>query len=1082
MDKTLICHPAVPDNVIHNLVTRDAALWVASGLDEDPSARAALAAIIQLPWRLVLSESSNADLIAAFRATHRFERSRGFVHVVASDPETLSLPRQSLPVYLLNGRDDATDRRESPVLSGNARLRRRLNMINQLVEARPRQLVAIVSGDAQPLDDIIDLWTDEFSAQLALLDPTSAQQPRVEQWLMQSAAPPAIDYVQIGVDALAESLSAAVSSEMPEDRVVVRVQLPSKQSGDVDVSDCDLVEQPVLDRYDIIQSRYLRPLQADELPEEELIGFFDRSRQSWLPYAAGVPWSRSRNAPTNCIKALQSVSEGGSDGNRILVIASEAGAGGTTFARQIAFESARAGFVTLVAKPAVFRPNATALASYLHRVQQKISQTFSSDHFTADEERNDAAEPAVLIVFDVQHWQGRERELRSFVSELTRSGRSAVVLYVTSARVNDELANSGRVELLDTLFHQITREEALSLGHHLNAFLAPRQRDRTDDQWLAFWESTRPGPEFSATSFWVALDFWLKRQFDLGESIQTWLFQQFQAAECSDAFRIALLEIGSLSIERLGMPEAMLPPTPAGEFPFSVQLDQARDMVPGLALVRAVTASERQWAIAHDVLARYLLAATYFNREMLSRLSMADAQDPVHLRLKLLRRIATRTAITQPTHRHLAMDFAVNVLKLDREGNQEFHRYWKEVLEILEDMPEVVWNTSRTFNHHVAISRRRVATDPVMFQLTATERKGQLELAIEHIEYGLNKIERTADDESDLNLLNSLARAYQNLADVEQELEADPSRIRELRERATDAARKAQQENPNNSYVLETLARDLLDNAERTTDATVRNGCEALGYIFQATMLENSELRQAQLSELSRRAIDVLQTAVADEEINSLCRAGNPLGHVAKAWRIIGEDIAGIDSLDLSTIDPSRIQMALDELDAAGEQNTWLILRFRYDLLTLSQPMAFDAQLQALEALEGTGFRMPLQLAVEKAILLHQVGRHHHANIEFKQLRRLLRESDAIVRIPKRLRWLHVPDQRRQLVCDAQVVGPAGYRLMAKVRDLQNTVVPLIPQDFGPAEVMNVGYRFKCAISFGPMGPFLKPPPREAES
>jgi tetratricopeptide (TPR) repeat protein len=953
-------------------------------------------------------------------------------------------------------------------------------MINQLVEARPRQLVAIVSGGDQSLDDIIDLWTDEFSAQLAVIDPTSTQQSRVEQWITQSTAPPAIDYVQIGVVALADSLSAAVSSEMPDDRVVVRVELLNRQSADVDITECDLVEQPVLDRYDIVQSRYLRPLQPDELPEEELIGFFDRSRQSWLPYAAGLPWSRSRSASTKCIKALQTISASGADANRIMVIASETGAGGTTFARQIAFESARAGFLTLVAKPAVFRPNATALASYLYRVQQRISHAIGS-HPTADEE-GDTAEPAVLIVFDVQHWQGRERELRSFVSELTRSGRSAVVLCVTSARVNDDLLNSGRVEVLDTLFHQISREEAQSLGQHLNAFLAPRKRDRTPDQWLAFWESTRPGPGFSATSFWVALDFWLKRQLDLGESIQTWLFQQFQAANRSDAFRMALLEIASLSIERLGMPEAMLPPTPVGEFPFSVQLDQARDEMPGLALVRAVTASERQWAVAHDLLARYLINATYYDREMLGRLSMADAQDPVHLRLKLLRRIATRTAIAQPTHRHLAMDFAVNVLKLDREGNQEFHRYWKDVIEILEDMPEVVWNTSRTFNHHVAISRRRVATDSAMFQLTATERKEQLNLAIEHIEYGLNKIERTADDESDLNLLNSLARAYQNVADVEEELEAEPSQVAALRAHATDAARKAQQENPNNSHVLETLARDILDNAERTPDSAVRNGCEALSYIFQATMLENSELRQGQLSDLSRRALKVLQTGVVGEDIDSLCRAGNPLGHVAKAWRILGEDIAGLDSLDLSTISPSRIQMALNELDAAGEQNTWLLIRFRYDLLSLSQPTEFNAQLQAIEALEGTGFRMPLQLAVEKAILLHQVGRHHHANSEFKQIRRLLRESDAIVRIPERLRWLYVPDQRKRLVCDAQVVGPAGYRLMAKVRDLQNSLVPLIPQDFGPTEVMTVGYRFKCAISFGQMGPFLKPPPREADS
>ena len=85
--------------------------------------------------------------------------------------------------------------------------------------------------------------------------------------------------------------------------------------------------------------------------------------------------------------------------------------------------------------------------------------------------------------------------------------------------------------------------------------------------------------------------------------------------------------------------------------------------------------------MAHDLLGRYLINSTFFDRSMLERLGLTAASDPVHLRLLLLRRIACRTAMSLKPFRKLATDFAVKLLKLDAEGNPEFIPYWNEVLE-----------------------------------------------------------------------------------------------------------------------------------------------------------------------------------------------------------------------------------------------------------------------------------------------------------------------------------------------------------------------------------------------------------------
>jgi hypothetical protein len=1083
--KQRLTNDQISQSVLEALANRDAALWIGPGLDGDRDHIEVLKRLIELPWQAVLCESTSGELAqmleSAAGSSNRLARRRGFVHVVASDPEGLELPPRALPVYFLNGRDDAAAKEDSAQRTQRASQRRRLNMINRLELVAPRLLFALSSGADRPLDDLFELWEEGFRSLLVVQSSSLADAERLDAWLKTPSSPPAVEHCTSTFIPSVSALIDRVNATIPEDRIVVRFKRGDAERVDVDVTDCELIEQPLFDRYEVIQSRDLANLEPDELSVDDLTSFFDRSKQSWRPFAAGLPWQRDRKANGRLLRALQTVEASGADSNAICIIACESGAGGTTLARTFALAAAREGYPALVAKQLKFHPKSTELETFLYRVhQQTVRVEPKTDSASTDQEFNDRpSETPWLLVFDVQHWAGRAAELLALSKSLGRSGRSAVLLAVTGPDIGDELENSPSVEVIEQLRHELSENEALSLGEHLNRYLLPYGKQKTENQWRSFWEKHRPlDMDTDVASFWITLEFWLKGQLDLSESIQQWVSRQFKDAQLTDATRQMLLEIASLSVERQPYPESLLPSSPDGEYPYSVVLNDIRSEVPALALVCNGAPPGRQWAMAHDLIGRYLLNSVYFDRAQLAHLGCEQAEDPVHLRLMMLRNVATRDEMGRKRFIPLAVEFAVNILKLGTEGNLEFSRYWREVLDILEHMPREVWETSRGFNHHVAISRRRVATADDLFHLSLGEKFTQLSRAIEHLEYALNRLDRTeSDDESNLNLFNSLSLAYQNLADVERDRGANEARLLELREKATEAARQAQNESPANSYVLETFARNLLQNGRLYPQHSSVCAAEALGYIYQAMSLDRSLLRETRLTRLANDALEMLRCADASHQLNQICAAGNPLGFLGKAWLVLATNEEQLNRDNLSRLPQDRLEAALNVIDQAPTRANGLLLRFRYDLLTASQPYNFEDQLNLLDELEGLGGTMPAQLQLEHAILLHQRNRHPAANLEFRSIRQLLRDRDVYLDVPTRLRWLRSEDGKKR-ICHARVVETRDHRSHAKVRELKDAVVPFIPQEFGKSRMLP-GMAFNCSISFGAMGPFIKPPALE---
>ena len=1079
MENKRLTHSTLPDSYIHYISGRDCVLWVGEAVN-GPTELDTLCDLIQLPWRMVVCESSDPEFAKRIEelaqdTDDQLKKQRGFIHLVASNPEGLMLPPRALPVLLLNGRDDASDASESSKRTGMGRMVRRLNMLNMVVLAKPTSIVVVSNNDRQVFEQLADLWQDGFRSLIAVASSAEQDSNWIDTWLSQPQSPPAIDYCSMPLTDFVHDVASRLRRELPEDKVVIRVRESEQKLCDLDITNCELAEHPLFDRYEVIRTNDLRVLHPDDLTLEQFTQFFDKTVETWAPYGAGLPWQRNSKPLQIVATHLARVHDAGADENKLFYVSTEPGAGGTTLARTIAFSAASEGFPTLVARSLKFHPEATEVASFLYRVRREFHSQVRA-HIAADED--DIPETPWLLVFDVQHWDGREAELRSFMSELTRSGRSVVILVMTGQQIAEELRNSARSEQLDVLTHELTQDEALDLGQHLNKFLKPLGRDKSDAEWHQFFNTHRPNISSSVASFWIALEFWLKGQLNLSESIQSWLYRQFREAEASDNMRCLLLEIGAMSVERQPIPEGLMPSFEAESLPVSVLLETLRSDVPALALVRDSTASQRQWAMAHDLLGRYLLNSTYFDRQMLEKLSLLDAADPVHLRLLLLQRIATRADLARKMYLPLALEFPVNILKLDFGGNTEFFRYWRQVIAILKAMPQALRDSSRTFNHHVAISCRRVVKMREYFDATTDEKRGLLKYAIARLEYSIESLEVRPDDESDLNLFNSLSLAYQDLAELEQAEGASEDEVRRLRAQSEVAARRAHDEGPSNSYVLETMARNILQNGELYPEDAVRSASEALGFIYQALSLDRAELRQAQLTALANRALRLLRAADSSAQVDALCQGGNPLGIVAKAWLALTDGVDELIQQSLEDFPSENVAGALGILNEARDQTNWLLLRFKYDLLTVTEPWSYDLQLNLLDELEGTGYRLSHQFQLERAILLYQCQRNHDANIKFQSLRQELKRFDVIVSVPKRLHWLLSADRKTRRICTAVVVSNAGYRARARVRDLRDAVVPFIPQEFGKSRMRDRD-TFKCYISFGPMGPFIKPPVKQ---
>ena len=1075
LEKNLIRIDRLTDSLFSALETRDVVLWIRE-IPKDTVSTAELVAFLGLPWRLIVSEEYNKEVIDALQGSAQLSdpltRKRGFVQIIDNDPSRIPLPERCLPLYLLNGRTNSQN-----AASYENRLRH-ATMIESIRRSAPREILVIANG-AEPIPEgLTDLWSSGFRSFITFISSESTAVDLVDKWVHEREGVTIASFLSQSAATSVREIIDRYQSTYPEERRVIRRRDLNGVAHKIDITNADEPERPVLDFYELIEERELVPFMPSELPESEFVSFFKDPTSSWKPYAAGVPWIRDAEATGKFSELLRRLDSSGAEENCIAYVMAESGSGGTTFARTIAWHFAQKGYPALVARPIPFVPDALPIANYLTRIHVAFqAQSIQPSERSADSRTGEGPqrryETPWVIVFDTLHWQFRDTELIRFRNEMEKAGRPVCILVVAGLSLPISFYIGSHFKKLAELNHAMQLEDARDLGAHLNKFLKNYPgKVREVSQWEYFYREHSIRYLEGLATFWVALSFWIQGHYDLSESIQEWIYRCFKENAVDPLIKDAVLRIAALSSERLPMPESLLPSSQA-KWPISQLLDDARQSLSALGLVRFSSDGEKYWALVHDILGRLLINALFYDFPQRAELGFGEAKDIEQLRFMLLRKTSQEPLLGERAYRSIGEDFATTIFKIDPDhGNSNFVPIWRDVLAALDAMPRGLRDTSRLFRHHCAVSRRRIAhLDERFYGVDAPGKVALLKAAVDDIKYALDFIDYSPGSESNVNLLNSLANAYIDLANVEVLIGASRERLAELRKLANDATRQAYAESPTNSFVVETYVKNLLQSARSDHEHAVEQSVEALGILFSAMSLDEAQYRASQLGNLSSQALDILlqHTSEGTEEIEPT----KAVDVLVQAWRSL---VAGseVPTLDLSALPPVNRENALRCLEHPVGRGNIQVIRLTYELVCANQPSEYARQLELLEQLIATDLGIAPQLRLEYGILLFQNRREQEGSRVFRELRQIWRESEHFVFVAERLRWLRDTDPAALRTVNATIGSESGIRAVGRVLDFGAVQVPFRPEEFGFRD-LTMGMRFACHVSFNHNGPFLRP-------
>lgn len=1056
---------SLPDSLIVGLADREASIWV-RGTIEDPAEAKVFANMLRLPWKQVFIEDDNPCLVAELGKpdSDSLVRRRGFVHVIDSDPSRIDLPTRALPIFLLACRNDQS--------SAFERQLRRLTMLEELRRSHVRQLVVVGNvGSAIPTS-LEDIWATGFRTRLVVVDKQADATRQLAEWLEANGQGPTASIVSLAAEEFAERLSSSFATTYEDVHPIIRQRDEAGTIHQIDLIDIDDPERALLESYELILDRDFASAGSDELPEDAFNAFFRGESGDWRAFAAGLPWIRDDSAWRGLQAQLSRLDSAGAQENRITYIVSEPGAGGTTLARHLAYTAARAGYPTLVAKGVPFTPEALPLINFLTRAKQR-----SEDIRLEEPERTEPDarlyETPWLLVFDRIHWESRSAELRRFLQQFGQAGRPVCILVVSGPQRDISYFDESRFKPLAELTHMLDQAETLELGRHLNRFLRNYGKERPEWQWRNFQEAHSVRYLEGLAAFWVTLAFWLQTQYDLSDSLQDWVYRVFREHADTPEVRRAVIQIAALSSERLPMPESLIEQGTSA-WPIPLVLDDRRSDLSPLGLIRLSNDGRRYWAMAHDILGRLLINALFYDHDARSLLGFADARDGQHLRFLILREVSCKSVLGEAEERDYGEEFATTVFKVDPgHGRGSWTHIWREVLAALDDMPAVLRDGSRVFRHHTAISRRRIAwLDESAYGVSDTDRVVLLKRAADDITYALQSIDRVPGDEPDVNLYNSLANAYFDLARVRAGQGAPAEELAGLRKMASDATRHAYEQSPSSPYVIETHVKNLIASAEETQQMAPEFCIEALEIVYAAIRYDRNELRRHALAELADRAVAILMASGTGSRHRG--EPESPTEVLVGAWLVLAAPLDGRVPESFDEVPADALTEALRILDHPAGAGNAQVARLHYQVLVAATPRDFEPQLQALDLLVSIDYRLSPQLRLEYALLLFQQMRTEDGNNQFKTLRALWRETDIFVQVPHRLRWLLQPGSDQPRVVTAVSAYDHGHRAMARVREFARFDVPYRPQEFGVREHRS-GTVFSAHVSFGHNGPFLRP-------
>jgi hypothetical protein len=476
--------------------------------------------------------------------------------------------------------------------------------------------------------------------------------------------------------------------------------------------------------------------------------------------------------------------------------------------------------------------------------------------------------------------------------------------------------------------------------------------------------------------------------------------------------------------------------------------------------------------MAHDLIGRYLLTGLFYDYHAREAFGYQIATNPEHMRFLVLREISALQRLQRTDLREVAESFAVSIFKIDPDhGHATLSPFWREVLEALDQMPRILRTTSRTFLHHAAISRRRIAADSEYFPMSDEERVTTLERAVDDLEAAL-RLDSAHGAETEINLYNSLAHAYHDLAEAAENAQLDPARIAAARAAAHEATRRAFALNPDNSYVVETYARNLLSQARAEDGSAIPNALEVLNLVYAQMERPASEARRNALGRLAEQAFDLLLEHSGGE--SEAIDAVTETGAIATALGQLGRGVDQFRGMELRDYPKDNRVAASALLAAPVLAGNVQAVKLRYMLAVLDDPQNFELHLELLQSLDGSGPAFTPQMQLELAVLLFQRNRSHEGDRLFRQLRGMWSRGEHFVEVPLRLHWLLDVSGANRRQVRAKVTMNSEGRAFARVSEFQGAEVPFRSTEFGQ-ERLRPGATITAYVSFGHNGPLLRP-------
>ena len=238
--------------ILAELDSRDASLWLLPSF-ADAAGPELTAGLLGLPWEMVLCESTSEDLFKAVDALDNaignpLVRRRGLVHVLDVPPSQIVLPPRCLPIFLLNGRNQAGN-------AGFAARARRMEMIMELQQRGIRNLVVLGGIDLTLPVELGQLWQDGFQCGLTIVSDDPDARQKITEWQV-SAGARRVTLLPAKAAIIAEALHRRYL-ERADNRLIVRVRDAQGNRHRVDLSGRDDPEYPVLGNYEFLSEAHL---------------------------------------------------------------------------------------------------------------------------------------------------------------------------------------------------------------------------------------------------------------------------------------------------------------------------------------------------------------------------------------------------------------------------------------------------------------------------------------------------------------------------------------------------------------------------------------------------------------------------------------------------------------------------------------------------------------------------------------------------------------------------------------------------------------------------------------------------------